>query len=75
MQDQVRLLHEVAVLGEDDGVLHILPDEVRTKTFTPERPIDPVMTDILGMIGKIGERIIDVGTQQKLAIGQGTHAN
>ncbi len=69
-----RLIEEHAALrGGHDGVFDVVPDE-RGRDFLPAQLASyGVVAPPLGMVGEVGQRVVDLAGEQKLAVFESGH--
>ncbi len=66
VQDRV-IEEEVALVGSDDVGFDVVPDERRRDAFASQIAIDGVVAPLLGVVGEVGQRVVDLAGEQKLA--------
>ena len=61
---------QIAGWGGDELLADIFPDQARRNTVVRQVAVERIVAELLGMIGKVRQRIVDLATDQILAVVQ-----
>ena len=61
---------DVARLTGHDLAAHVLPEQPGGDPLPCKVAVDQVVAEVLGVLGKVRQRVVDLRTQQKLAVVQ-----